>query len=112
MSSSRFFKKWRGRGAGHAAAVALLWASTANLPAQSNRVLELTGYWTNSFSKYATAIQVTNGIAYLGYEQMEILDVHDPGRPAWLASYTLPEGWTLSQIEVLNGLAFLALNVG
>jgi len=93
-----------------ALAVGLL--SAVTVVAQSNVLLELAGRWTNSFSRYARAIRVTNGIAYLGYDSLEIIDVRNPTRPVWLASYVPAEGGTIGQIEIVGGKAFLALDIG
>ena len=49
-----------------------VWLSATNLMGQSNVVLQWVGQWTNTFSTYTRAIEVTNGIAYLGYDSLEV----------------------------------------
>src|SRR5215475_741149 len=89
-----------------------VWLSATKLMAQSNVALQWVGQWTNTFSTYARAIEVTNGIAYLGFDSLEVVDVRDPSRPVWLARYVPAEGGTIGQIAIVGGTAFLALNAG
>ena len=77
---------WGKRGRKLLAGISIgVWLSATNLGAQSNVVLQWVGQWTNTLSTYARAIEVTNGIAYLGYDSLEAIDVHEPSRPVWLA---------------------------
>jgi hypothetical protein len=87
-----------------------VWLSATNLSAQSNVALQWVGQWTNTLSTYTRAIEVTNGIAYLGYDSLETIDVLEPSRPVWLARYVPAEGGTIGQIAIVGGTAFLALN--
>ena len=104
---------WGKRGRRLLAAISAgVWLSASNLSAQSNVVLQWVGQWTNTFSTYARAIEITNGIAYLGFDSLEIVDVRDPSRPVWLARYVPAEGGTIGQIAIVGGTAFLALNAG
>jgi len=89
---------------------AFLWLSAAGLFAQSNVTLQLVGRWTNNPASYAKAIKVSDGIVYLGYDTLEIVDVRDPSKPAWLASYRPAEGGYLNGIDVAGGVALIALS--
>src|SRR6266480_708524 len=82
------------------------------LHAQTNVAVDLAGRWTNSPGKYATTIKVFQGVAYLGYDNLEVVDVRNPAQPTWLASYSPAEGGAAQRIEVSGSVGFVALYGG
>src|SRR5437667_6209865 len=84
----------------------------AVLNAQTYVALELVGRWTNTAGTYPATIKVFEGIAYLGYDDLKVLDVRNPAQPTWLASYQPAEGGAAQRIELAGSIGFVALYGG
>src|SRR6266513_2771322 len=84
----------------------------AVLNAQTYVALESVGRWTNTAGTYPTTIKVFEGIAYLGYDDLKVLDVRNPAQPTWLASYSPAEGGAARTIATTGSIGFVALYGG
>ena len=82
------------------------------LNAQTHVALELVGRWTNTAGTYPATIKVFEGIAYLGYDDLKVLDVRNPSQPTWLTSYQPVEGGAAQRIELAGSVGFVALYGG
>src|SRR5207253_1304980 len=82
------------------------------LNAQTHVALELVGRWTNTAGTYPATIKVFDGIAYLGYDDLKVLDVRNPSQPTWLTSYQPVEGGAAQRIELAGSVGFVALYGG
>src|SRR2546429_3481133 len=111
LFSRKALRRWLAEFGG-VGVLALLPGGVGFLNAQTNVALDLAGRWTNSPGKYAATIKVFQGVAYLGYDNLEVVDVRNPSQPRWLTRYSPAEGGAVQRIEVSGSVGFVALSGG